>query len=49
MRPPLPFEWLQFYYVSYIANSVIEQQYNITEATDAERNQLAGEAYMLRA
>ena len=45
----LPFEWLQFYYVSYIANSVIEQQYNITEATDAERNQLAGEAYMLRA
>ena len=25
----LPFEWLQFYYVSYIANSVIEQQYNI--------------------
>ena len=42
----LPFEWLQFYYVSYIANSVIEQQYNITEATDAERNQLAREAYM---
>ncbi len=45
----LPFEWLQFYYVSYIANSVIERRHDITEATDAERGQLAGEAYMLRA
>lgn len=43
------FNWRTFYYVSYIANTVIEQKDAITEATQEERNQLAGEAYMLRA
>ena len=45
----LSFGWQRYYYVNYIANSVIENKDNITEATQAERNQLAGEAYMLRA
>lgn len=43
------FGWLNHYYVSYIANSVIENRQNIIEVTDSARNQLAGEAYMLRA
>lgn len=43
------FNWRSYYYVNYIANSVIENQNGITDATDAERNQMAGEAYMLRA
>ena len=43
------FNWRSYYYVNYIANSVIENQNGITDATAAERNQIAGEAYMLRA
>ena len=43
------FGWLTFYYVSYIANTVIENKNAIIEVTEAQRNQLAGEAYMLRA
>lgn len=45
----LSFEWRTFYFVNYIANSVIENKDNITECSDAERQQMAGEAYMLRA
>ena len=45
----ISFGWRTFYYVSYIANTVIEQKDGITEASEAECNQLAGEAYMLRA
>ena len=43
------FGWLNHYYVSYIANSVIENRQNIIEVTDSARNQMVGEAYMLRA
>lgn len=43
------FNWRSFYQVSYIANTVIENQSSITEASEAEVGQLAGEAYMLRA
>ena len=43
------FGWRSFYYVSYIANTVIENGMSMTEATHAERSQLMGEAYMLRA
>ncbi|MBR2379980.1 MAG: RagB/SusD family nutrient uptake outer membrane protein [Paraprevotella sp.] len=43
------FSWRSFYYVSYIANTIIEQGMSMTEATDSERSQLVGEAYMLRA
>lgn len=45
----ISFGWRTFYYVSYIANTVIEQKDGITEVSEAECNQLAGEAYMLRA
>ncbi len=45
----LSFDWGGFYYVSYIANNVIENRNNITAGTADERRQLAGEAYMLRA
>lgn len=43
------FSWRSFYYVSYIANTIIEEGMSMTEATDSERSQLVGEAYMLRA
>lgn len=43
------FDWLNFYYVNYIANSVLETWQAMTDVTAAERNQMAGEAYMLRA
>ncbi len=45
----MSFGWQRYYQASYIANTVIENQNGITEATEAERNQLAGEAYMMRA
>ena len=45
----LSFSWRTYYYVNYIANSVIENKDGITEASAAERDQLVGEAYMLRA
>lgn len=45
----LSFNWRTYYYVNYIANSVIENKDGITEASAAERDQLVGEAYMLRA
>ena len=43
------FGWRSFYYVSYIANTIIENGETMTEATSTERSQLIGEAYMLRA
>ena len=43
------FSWRTYYQVNYIANSVIENRNSITEASDAERNQLVGESYMFRA
>lgn len=43
------FGWRSFYYVSYIANTIIENGEAMTEATSTERSQLIGEAYMLRA
>lgn len=43
------FGWRTFYYVSYIANSIIEKRDAITDISDNERAQLVGEAYMLRA
>lgn len=43
------FGWRSFYYVSYIANTIIENGETMIEATSTERSQLIGEAYMLRA
>lgn len=43
------FGWRRYYHAIYIANYVIENQKNITEATQDEINQLVGEAYMIRA
>lgn len=43
------FGWRRYYHTIYIANTIIEQQNNITEISANERNQLVGEAYMMRA
>ncbi len=43
------FGWRNYYYTLFIANYVIENQANITEATPFEIEQLVGESYMLRA
>lgn len=43
------FEWVKYYNVLFIANHVIESKAEIKEGTEAEINQLVGEAYMLRA
>ncbi|MCF0188565.1 MAG: RagB/SusD family nutrient uptake outer membrane protein [Bacteroidaceae bacterium] len=43
------FSWRMFYQVLYIANYIIEHQGEITDIKAAERSQLVGEAYMLRA
>ena len=43
------YSWRNFYHTIYIASYVIEKEGEITEASTAERSQLAGEAYMLRA
>lgn len=43
------FGWRTFYYVSYIANSIIEKKDEMTDINEQERSQLVGEAYMLRA
>lgn len=43
------FGWRQYYHVLFIANYVLENKDNITDGTPDVINQLAGEAYMLRA
>lgn len=43
------FGWRTFYYVSYIANSIIEKSNSMTDTGEDERAQITGEAYMLRA
>lgn len=43
------FSWRQFYHVLFIANYVIESEPIMTEGTQAEKDQLVGEALMLRA
>lgn len=43
------FGWRRYYHAIYIANYVMENKDNITDATPAEINQMVGEAYMMRA
>lgn len=43
------FSWRQFYHVLFIANYTIESLSLMTDGTEAEKHQLVGEAYMLRA
>lgn len=43
------FNWQRYYHVLYVANYIMEQQATMTGVTTAERNQMVGEAYMLRA
>lgn len=43
------FEWAVYYNVLFIANHIIENKNEITEGTEADINQLVGEAYMMRA
>lgn len=43
------FGWRRYYHAIYIANYVMENKDNITDATPAEINQMEGEAYMMRA
>lgn len=43
------FGWRRYYHAIYIANYILENKANITEATTDEINQLVGEAYMMRA
>ncbi len=43
------FGWRQFYRTLFVANYVLENKDNITDATTEEINQLVGESYMLRA
>ncbi len=43
------FGWREYYHVIYIANYIIAHQGEITAIKADERNQLVGEAYMLRA
>ncbi|MEL5894884.1 RagB/SusD family nutrient uptake outer membrane protein [Bacteroides sp. GD17] len=44
-----PFEWAKYYNVLFIANHIIENKSDIKEGSEADVNQLVGEAYMLRA
>ena len=41
--------WRRYYHAIYIANTIIANRNNITEISTADRNQLVGEAYMMRA
>lgn len=43
------FDWQRFYHVLYIANYVMEHQYDMEEVSETDRSQMVGEAYMLRA
>ena len=43
------FGWRRYYHAIYIANTIIANRNNITEISTADRNQLVGEAYMMRA
>lgn len=43
------FDWAQYYKMIFIANTVIENEKSITNGTEAEINQIVGEAYMMRA
>lgn len=43
------FNWRTFYYTSYIANYIIENKDKIKDVSATDRNQMVGEAYMLRA
>lgn len=43
------FGWRRYYHAIYIANYILENKANITEASTEEINQLVGEAYMMRA
>ena len=43
------FSWRTYYHNIYIANYIIEHQYEITNAKATEISQLVGEAYMMRA
>ncbi len=43
------FGWRRYYHAIYIANTIIANRNNITEIATADRNQLVGEAYMMRA
>ncbi|MBQ1973886.1 MAG: RagB/SusD family nutrient uptake outer membrane protein [Paraprevotella sp.] len=43
------FNWQRYYHILYVANYIMEQQASMTNTTTAERNQMVGEAYMLRA
>ena len=43
------FGWRQFYRTLFVANYVLENKDNITDATTEEINQMVGESYMLRA
>lgn len=41
--------WRRYYHAIYIANTIIANRNSITEISTADRNQLVGEAYMMRA
>lgn len=43
------FGWRRYYHAIYIANYIIENSANITDATNAQVSQLTGESYMMRA
>lgn len=43
------FDWEKYYKMIFIANTVIENEKSITNGTEAEINQIVGEAYMMRA
>ena len=43
------FGWRRYYHAIYIANYIIEHQGEITNASQADINQLVGESYMMRA
>ena len=43
------FGWRRYYHAIYIANTIIANRNNIIEISTADRNQLVGEAYMMRA
>ena len=43
------FDWEKYYKMIFRANTVIENEKSITNGTEAEINQIVGEAYMMRA
>ena len=43
------FGWRRYYHCIYIANTIIENKNKITNISTTDRNQLVGEAYMMRA